>query len=96
MAVLGLSPTRAGRVPAKNNGGLTVFPREVGMRVVLRWKGGHGGGSFCWTFLLKKKKETTLSYSPWIFSRESQHHCGGPKTILLLHPSGSLQISKIR
>lgn len=72
MAVLGLSPTRAGRVPAKNNGGLTVFPREVGMRVVLRWKGGHGGGSFCWTFLLKKKKRDHFKLQPLdLFQRKS-------------------------
>lgn len=60
------------------------------------------GGMWWWFFLLDlfspppPKKKTTLSYSPWIFSKESQHHCGGPETILLLHPSGSLQISKIR
>lgn len=45
-------------------------------------------------FSSKKKKKknkckwTTLSYSLWIISEESQHHCGGPKVILLPTPLG--------
>lgn len=58
------------------------------------WKGRHSNYSFCCTFFLKKKKKknkckwTTLSYSLWIISEESQHHCGGPKVILLPTPLG--------
>lgn len=94
MAVSGLPPTRAGRVPEKQWWSYS-FSQGVGDASDIEME----GWTWWWFFLLHSpppKKRPLLSYSPWIFSEESQHHCGGPETILLLHPSGSLQISKIR
>lgn len=95
MAVSGLPPTRAGRVPEKQWWSYS-FSQGVGDASGIEME----GWTWWWFFLLHfpppPKKRPLLSYSPWIFSEESQHHCGGPETILLLHPSGSLQISKIR
>lgn len=73
-------------------------------RVLVGWKGGHSDCSFCCTFLFQKKKKKKIHLNRLLevtasgsFPKKvNTTHCSGPITILLLHPSGSLQIAKIR
>lgn len=73
MAVSGLPPGSCRQGSCKNHGGLTVSPRETAMRVVLRWKEGCGGGSFCWTFSPPPpKKKDHIKLQPLdLFQRKS-------------------------